>query len=90
MAWHKKSWFPSPPLNKGGETLAGVPGEVWFAASEGNLIETGKTGRAGTFGPSRNIYVQPGMPALVTTRGHRFALTTVGIPDTPQDLQFVF
>ena len=30
------------------------------------------------------------MPALVTTRGHRFALTTVGIPDTPQDLQFVF
>jgi hypothetical protein len=31
------------------------------------------------------------MPALVTTRGHRFALTTVGIPDIPQDLAlFVF
>jgi hypothetical protein len=30
------------------------------------------------------------MLALVTTRGHWFALTTVGIPDPLLDLQFVF
>ena len=49
MAWHKKSWFPSPPLNKGGETLAGVPGEVWYGAPGGNLMWDRVCGSGGHF-----------------------------------------
>ena len=82
--------FPLSLLTKEGRPWPEYQGRSGTMHRGAISCETGYAGRAGTFGPSRNIYVQPGMPALVSTRGHRFALATVGIPDTPPDLQFVF